>query len=108
MLITMNKDIAPTELKHNALLLFYKGNTPTELFTFSKQYRMEKAIIFCDIPTKLYAFSIIGISSVKTVGNRIWDLLFEIKNTIKSSMKIIDRRLCIISVICHSEWSEAK
>ncbi len=130
MLFTMNKSVAPTELKHNGSCLFYKGYTPTELFPFSKQYRMDKvvisadtstklfpllkqhstdeAIIFGDISTELYAFSKIEISSAKTVGNRIWDLLFEIKDTIKSSMKIIDRRLCIISVICHSESSEAK
>ena len=32
----MSKSVAPTELKHNDLLPFYKGATPTELFVFSK------------------------------------------------------------------------
>jgi len=35
-LIIMSKSVAPTELKHNGLLPFYKGATPTELFAFSK------------------------------------------------------------------------
>ena len=82
MLITMHKSVAPTELKHNALLLFYKGNTPTELSAFLKHYRMDKAIISSDTPTKSFANSKTEISSANAEDNRIWDLFFEIRKVL--------------------------
>ncbi len=50
----MSRSVAPTELKYYVLLMFYKGNTPTELLAFSKQFRMDKAIIADDTSMKLF------------------------------------------------------
>ncbi len=107
----MNKSVAPTELIHNALLLYYKGNTPTELFPFSKQYKMDKAAISGDTPTelfgllkqyrmdkaiiasftqtRLFAFSKTEISSAKAQENRIWNSLFRIGNSTKNFITVI-------------------